>query len=82
MRGVFAVEYAARAVFDPDKVNPAGFGKMAPHVHWHIIPRFVGGAHFPNPVRGRRRRCVGVAANRCIPVKWPVLLKSQLAQLL
>jgi diadenosine tetraphosphate (Ap4A) HIT family hydrolase len=56
MRVVFAVERALRDVLAPDKINLASFGNMAPHLHWHVIPRFAGDAHFPNPVWGKRHR--------------------------
>jgi diadenosine tetraphosphate (Ap4A) HIT family hydrolase len=56
MRVVFAVEQALRSVFRPDKINLASFGNLTPHVHWHVIPRFVDDAHFPNSVWGERRR--------------------------
>ena len=82
MRVVFAVEQALRRVFNPDKVNLASFGNMVPHLHWHIIPRFNGDAHFPDPVWAQRRRRNAAAARARIPVKWRSLLKSQLAQLL
>jgi diadenosine tetraphosphate (Ap4A) HIT family hydrolase len=29
---------------------------MAPHIHWHVIPRFADDPHFPNPVWGKKRR--------------------------
>jgi diadenosine tetraphosphate (Ap4A) HIT family hydrolase len=29
---------------------------MTPHVHWHIIPRDLNDAHFPNPVWGEKLR--------------------------
>ena len=45
---VFAVEAAQRAVMAPEKVNLASFGNMTPHVHWHVIPRYLDDAHFPN----------------------------------
>jgi len=56
MRVVFAVEAALRHALAPDKINLASFGNMAPHLHWHVIPRFTDDAHFPNPVWGKRRR--------------------------
>lgn len=56
MRTVFAVERALRTLLAPDKINLASFGNVVPHLHWHIIPRSTGDAHFPNPVWGRRRR--------------------------
>jgi diadenosine tetraphosphate (Ap4A) HIT family hydrolase len=82
MRVVFAIEQAVRRVLNPDKVNLASFGNMVPHLHWHIIPRFIGDAHFPDPVWAKRRRRKTAAASARIPVKWRSLLKSQLAQLL
>ena len=45
---VFAVESAQRAVMAPEKINLASFGNMTPHVHWHVIPRYLEDAHFPN----------------------------------
>ena len=45
---VFAVEAAQRAVMAPEKINLASFGNMTPHVHWHVIPRYLDDAHFPN----------------------------------
>ena len=82
MRVVFAVEKAQRTVFTPHKVNLASFGNMAPHLHWHVIPRFANDAHFPNPVWGERRRRATTAAGAAIPAIWRGLLKEQLAQLL
>ena len=48
MAVVFAVESAQRAVMAPEKINLASFGNMTPHVHWHVIPRYLDDAHFPN----------------------------------
>ena len=48
MEVVFAVESAQRAVMAPEKINLASFGNMTPHVHWHVIPRYLEDAHFPN----------------------------------
>ncbi len=49
---VMACEKSIREVMTPDKINIASFGNMTPHVHWHIIPRFIGDKHFPNPIWG------------------------------
>lgn len=48
MAAVYAVEAAQRAVMAPEKINLASFGNMTPHVHWHVIPRYLDDAHFPN----------------------------------
>lgn len=56
MRVVCAVEQALRAVLRPHKINLASFGNVAPHLHWHVIPRFEDDPHFPNSVWGERQR--------------------------
>ena len=48
MKTVFAVETAMREVIKPDKVNLASLGNKTPHLHWHVIPRFIDDKHFPN----------------------------------
>lgn len=53
---VFAVEAALRSLYRPDKINLASFGNLTPHLHWHVIPRFIDDRHFPNPVWGPVRR--------------------------
>jgi diadenosine tetraphosphate (Ap4A) HIT family hydrolase len=50
MSVVFAVEAALRELLNPDKVNLASLGNITPHLHWHVIPRFVSDPHFPNPI--------------------------------
>lgn len=56
MDAVFSVERVLRTVLRPDKINLASLGNMTPHVHWHVIPRYVHDAHFPNPIWGQRQR--------------------------
>ena len=56
MRTVLVVEDALRAALAPDKINLASLGNLVPHLHWHVIPRFVRDAHFPQPIWGTRRR--------------------------
>ena len=63
MRVVCAVEQALRTVLKPHKINLASFGNMAPHLHWHVIPRFEDDPHFPNSVWGERRRAGRPARN-------------------
>lgn len=50
MAVVWQVEAAVREVMQPHKMNLACLGNMVPHLHWHVIPRYVDDAHFPNPV--------------------------------
>ena len=53
---VLAVETVLRAFVKPDKVNLASLGNMTPHLHWHIIPRFVDDPHFPQSIWSERQR--------------------------
>ncbi|CAN5221685.1 HIT family protein [soil metagenome] len=50
MTAVWKVEAALRDIMQPDKINLASLGNMTPHLHWHVIPRYVDDKHFPNPV--------------------------------
>lgn len=50
MNTVFAVESAVREVMQPEKINLASLGNMTPHLHWHVIPRYVDDKNFPNPI--------------------------------
>lgn len=50
MDTVWRVEVIMRDVMQPDKVNLASLGNQVPHLHWHVIPRFVDDPTFPAPV--------------------------------
>ena len=50
MDAVFKIESALRASLAPEKVNLASLGNLTPHLHWHVIPRFVDDAAFPKPI--------------------------------
>lgn len=50
---VFGVEHVIRQLFSPHKINLASFGNMTPHLHWHVIPRWLDDRHFPEPVWGK-----------------------------
>jgi len=50
MAAVFAVEGALRASLTPHKMNVASLGNLTPHLHWHIIPRYLDDPAFPKPV--------------------------------
>jgi diadenosine tetraphosphate (Ap4A) HIT family hydrolase len=58
MNVVWQVESAIRKVMHPDKINLASLGNFVPHLHWHVIPRFVDDTHFPNPIWGQIERGV------------------------
>jgi diadenosine tetraphosphate (Ap4A) HIT family hydrolase len=56
MAAVQAAEDALRSLLSPDKINLASLGNQVPHLHWHVIARFAGDAHFPQPVWATRLR--------------------------
>jgi diadenosine tetraphosphate (Ap4A) HIT family hydrolase len=56
MMMVCKTEQIVRDVMQPDKVNLASLGNLVPHLHWHVIPRFVDDPHFPNAVWGAKLR--------------------------
>ncbi len=53
---VFAVEQAIRQVMRPDKVNIAALGNMVPHLHWHVIPRYIDDAYYPSSIWSAKTR--------------------------
>ncbi len=53
---VLAVEEVLRKLMHPDKMNLAALGNQIPHLHWHVIPRFVDDTHYPDPVWATRKR--------------------------
>lgn len=53
---VWQVEAAVREVMRPEKINLASLGNVVPHLHWHIIPRYLDDPHFPNPVWAEVKR--------------------------
>ncbi len=50
MDAVFRVAAALRECLDPVKMNVASLGNLTPHLHWHVIPRYVDDPAFPRPV--------------------------------
>jgi diadenosine tetraphosphate (Ap4A) HIT family hydrolase len=77
MSVVFAVESALREAARPDKINLASLGNATPHLHWHVIPRFRGDPHFPNPVWGATLRLSDPAA---AAARTPATLRKKLAE--
>jgi len=49
MAEVTAVAQALYNAFSPDKINYELLGNMAPHMHWHIVPRRSTDPLWPRP---------------------------------
>jgi diadenosine tetraphosphate (Ap4A) HIT family hydrolase len=77
MRVVFATEAAVRQGLKPDKINLASLGNLTPHLHWHVIPRFVDDRHFPQPIWAAAQRAARPQAQLNLIAS---VLKSALAQ--
>lgn len=80
---VWHVETAVREVMEPTKVNVASLGNVVPHLHWHVIPRYVDDAHFPNPVWSPAVRQVGpqvLAARRALVPRLVSAIQRRMGQ--
>lgn len=47
---LFAAQQAVVAVTQPDHINVESLGNVVPHLHWHIIPRYVGDPRWGMPI--------------------------------
>jgi diadenosine tetraphosphate (Ap4A) HIT family hydrolase len=56
LEAVVAVEQVLREALAPTKINLAALGNLVPHLHWHVIARFAGDSHFPQPIWGQPQR--------------------------
>ena len=81
MRTVCIVEEVIRAVMAPEKINLASLGNMTPHLHWHVIPRYLDDAHFPAPVWAEVRRETADAVLQERHARLPQLIATLAAQL-
>jgi diadenosine tetraphosphate (Ap4A) HIT family hydrolase len=42
--------------YKPEKINIAAFGNYLPHVHIHVMARFLNDSYFPEPMWGTKQR--------------------------
>jgi len=50
------IEKEMLAYYKPQKINIASFGNYMPHVHWHIMARFLEDSYYPEPMWGEKQR--------------------------
>ncbi len=77
MRAVFCVEAALRLSLNPDKINLASLGNMTPHLHWHVIPRYVNDATFPKPIWAGRADPSSAPVSKS-PTAWHDAIRAAL----
>jgi len=49
-RDLFAAQQAVVRAVRPGHVNIESLGNVVPHLHWHIIPRYVGDSRWGQPI--------------------------------
>ena len=47
---LFTAQQAVMRTVQPDHINIEQLGNVVPHLHWHIIPRYVGDARWGMPI--------------------------------
>ena len=50
MEEVSSVAQALYTAYAPAKINYELLGNMVPHIHWHIVPRFMSEPLWPRPI--------------------------------
>ena len=73
---IWQVEQVVRDVMQPEKINLASLGNMVPHLHWHVIPRYIDDAHFPSPVWSETKRVPSPQSLLARREKLPLLRKK------
>ena len=73
---MWQVEQVVRDVMQPEKINLASLGNMVPHLHWHVIPRYIDDAHFPAPVWAEAKRVPSPESLAARQEKLPLLRKK------
>ncbi len=48
-RDVAMVAAAIQKAFKPAKINYAAYGDLVPHLHYHVVPKYRGGAQWGEP---------------------------------
>ena len=43
-------ERSLMQAFEPDHINIASIGQMVPHLHWHIVPRYIADPRWGGPI--------------------------------
>ena len=50
------IEKEMISYYSPQKINIASFGNYMPHVHWHVMARFLEDSYYPEPMWGSKQR--------------------------
>ena len=47
---LYRAQHAVMRVVQPDHINIESLGNIVPHLHWHIIPRYLSDPHWGAPI--------------------------------
>jgi diadenosine tetraphosphate (Ap4A) HIT family hydrolase len=47
---LYAAQGAVMRALRPDHINIESLGNVVPHLHWHVVPRYVGDARWGAPI--------------------------------
>jgi len=47
---LFAAQGAVMRALRPDHINLESLGNVVPHLHWHIVPRYLGDPRWGAPI--------------------------------
>lgn len=77
MEWLARAEHDLRLTLQPDKVNLASLGNSVPHLHWHLIPRWVTDPRWPDspwsPPRAIARAPLGDEGDELLIGDWQQL---------
>ena len=51
-----SIQKIIKDYLSPDKINLASLGNKTPHLHWHIIPRYLNDNHYPESIWSQKKR--------------------------
>ncbi|RJX31368.1 MAG: HIT family protein [Oxalobacter sp.] len=81
MRVVLEVESVVREIMQPEKINLASLGNVVPHLHWHVIPRYLDDAHFPAPVWAEVKRVASPESLATRSARLPALRAAMIERI-
>ena len=81
MEAVAEVERCLRDALVPAKINLAALGNMVPHLHWHVIARFLWDTHFPAPVWAAAQRDRDADREAAVRAQLPAAEAAMIAAL-
>lgn len=77
---IFKIEKLIMEYLKPDKMNLASLGNVTPHLHWHIIPRYLNDNHFPESIWSKQNKYDAKEFSVSEEIKFISFIKNKLNQ--